>query len=155
MIECPTNETSWIQRSMEKCKDSNYLYHCLPTQYLNDSKEECLTAERIQSGNCAIYYTDTMKIGYDRLSRCYGKNFTGCPENLYLSNETYLYPSCLKINPYELCYLADKSCAPLTINNTTDATSSQGRDDTNKANQISVFCLVYSAIVIPFLAHLS
>lgn len=147
-IECPTDETSWIQRSREKCKDSNNLYHCLPTQWLNDSREECFTAERIQSGNCAIFYTDT--IGYDRFSRCFGKNFTGCPDNLYLSNETYLYPSCLRINPDELCYLADKNCTPLATNNPTDATSSQGKDDKSKASQITVLCLVYSAIFIPF-----
>lgn len=49
-IECPTNEASWIQRSKEKCKDSNNLYHCLPTQWLNDSIEECHTPKRVQSG---------------------------------------------------------------------------------------------------------
>lgn len=80
MIECPTNETSWIQRSMEKCKDSNYLYHCLPTQYLNDSKEECLTAERIQSGLflfCLFLFCSIKQIKFNlNCYQCIGFKFT-------------------------------------------------------------------------------
>lgn len=150
-IECPPNKSSWIQRSKEMCKDSNEMYHCLPTQYLNESVEVCRTVvELIQSGDCAVYYPDRRKIGSDRLSRCYKKNFTGCPEQAYLSNETYLYPSCQKINTEESCYLADNTCTTLASNNPTDATSSDERDGTSKASQITFFCVLYSAISIWF-----
>lgn len=60
------------------------------------------------SGYCAVYYTETRKIGSDRLSRCFEKNFTGCPEQPYLSNETYLCKHFWNVSPYCFPSLFDK-----------------------------------------------
>lgn len=55
--ECPTNETSWRQRSTKFCSNSQE-YHCLPTIFLNESVEICLTVKLLQRG------TNIIKIVY-------------------------------------------------------------------------------------------
>lgn len=55
--ECPTNEASWMQRSTKFCSNSQE-YHCLPTIFLNESVEICLTVKLLQRG------TNIIKIVY-------------------------------------------------------------------------------------------
>lgn len=52
-VECPTNETSWMQRSTEVCSNSQE-YHCLPLSSLSKSEEYCLTAILVQHGTNII-----------------------------------------------------------------------------------------------------
>lgn len=51
-------------------------------------------------GYCAVYNTYLGKVSYDRKTNCAeNKNFTGCPEKQYRSNETFL---CKDFNLHEL-----------------------------------------------------
>lgn len=34
----------------------------------------------------------------------------GCPDMHYQSDETYKFPRCMEIDPYDRCYIADSSC---------------------------------------------
>uniref|UniRef100_K1RFM1 Uncharacterized protein n=1 Tax=Magallana gigas TaxID=29159 RepID=K1RFM1_MAGGI len=47
-VECPTNETSWMQRSASYGCTNPQEYHCLPTIFLNKSEEYCFTATLVQ-----------------------------------------------------------------------------------------------------------
>lgn len=121
-VECPTNETSWRQRSTEFCNNSQE-YHCLPLSSLSKSEEYCLTAILVQHGYCVIYNSYLKNVSFDSESSCVQKtNFSGCPDKSYNSNKIYLYPSCQKINPVKQCYLADSSCPNITSNDPTVST---------------------------------
>lgn len=112
---CPTNEASWMQRSTKFCNNSQE-YHCLPTLFLNESVEICLTVKLLQQGYCVIYNPYLTEASIDSISSCVRKtNFSGCPTKSYYSNEIYHHPSCQKINPVKQCYLADSSCPNITI----------------------------------------
>ena len=51
-------------------------------------------------GYCAVYNTYLGKVSYDRKTNCAeNKNFTGCPEKQYRSNEIFL---CKDFNLHEL-----------------------------------------------------
>lgn len=114
-VECPTNETSWIQRSASSGCTNSQEYHCLPTISLNKSEEYCLTVTLVQPGYCVIYNPYLKEAYFDFKSSCVKKtNFSGCPKVSYNSNKIYLYPSCQKINPVKQCYLADSSCPNIT-----------------------------------------
>lgn len=121
-VECPTNETSWMQRSTKFCNNSQE-YHCLPTSSLSKYEEYCLTATLVQPGYCVIYNSYLKKVFFDSESSCVRKtNFSGCPDKSYNSNKIYLYPSCQMINPVKQCYLADSSCPNITSNDPTVST---------------------------------
>lgn len=58
IVKCQTDETSWIDRSREFCnKPKDLSYHCLPTLFLNESVEHCLTVQTIQAGISIHIYT--------------------------------------------------------------------------------------------------
>lgn len=154
-VECPTNETSWMQRSTKACNNSQE-YHCLPTIFLNESVEICLTVKLIQGGYCVIYNPYLTEASIDSTSSCVRKtNFSGCPTKSYYSNEIYHHPSCQKINPVKQCYLADSSCPNITSNDPTVAsnqkdiaitrhiTASPGSDPSSDAWSLSPLVLIY------------
>ncbi|XP_065936675.1 uncharacterized protein [Magallana gigas] len=153
--ECPTNEASWMQRSTEVCNNSQE-YHCLPTIFLNESVEICLTVKLLQRGFCGIYNPYQTDARIDFISSCVSNtNFSGCPTKSYYSNETYLHPSCQKINPAKQCYLADSSCPNITSNDpkvasnqkdiaiTRDTTTSPGSGPSSDAWSLSPLVLIY------------
>lgn len=53
-VECPTNETSWMQRSAFFGCTNPQEYHCLPLSSLSKSEEYCLTAILVQHGTNII-----------------------------------------------------------------------------------------------------
>lgn len=152
-VECPTNETSLMQKSASYGCTNSQEYHCLPTLFLNESVEICLTVELIQGGVCVIYNPYLEKASFDSESSCVGKtNFSGCPNVTYNSNEIYLYPSCQKINPVKQCYLADSSCPNITSNDPTvtsnptgiaDPTASPGGGGISDAGSLSPLVWIY------------
>ncbi|XP_062610670.1 uncharacterized protein LOC134272456, partial [Saccostrea cucullata] len=110
-MECPENETSWTQRSRTICNNTgNLVYHCLPTNNLNDTIEDCFTPITIQPDHCAVYYTVTKDVSFDPRKNCTNMFPETCPKGVYQSSELYRWPSCLEINPYQLCYLAESTC---------------------------------------------
>nr|XP_034337169.1 uncharacterized protein LOC117692671 [Crassostrea gigas] len=154
-VECPTNETSWMQRSTKFCNNSQE-YHCLPTLFLNESVEICLTVKLLQQGYCVIYNPYLTEASIDSISSCVRKtNFSGCPTKSYYSNEIYHHPSCQKINPVKQCYLADSSCPNITSNDPTvainqkdiaitrDTTASPGSGPSSDAWSLSPLVLIY------------
>nr|XP_034299379.1 uncharacterized protein LOC117680792 [Crassostrea gigas] len=142
-VECPTNET-WRQRSASYICTNPQEYHCLPTLFLNESVEICLTVELIQGGVCVIYNPYLKKASFDSESSCVGKtNFSGCPNVTYNSNEIYLYPSCQKINPVKQCYLADSTCPNITSNDPTVITVTSNPGGTSDAWSLSPLVWIY------------
>lgn len=155
-VECPTNETSWMQRSANYGCTNPQEYHCLPTIFLNKSEEYCFTATLVQQGFCVIYNPYLKKASFDFKSSCVRKtNFSGCPKESYNSNEIYLYPSCQKINPVKQCYLADSTCPNITSNDPTvitmtsnpkgiaDPTASPGGGGISDAGSLSPLVWIY------------
>nr|XP_022345711.1 uncharacterized protein LOC111138160 [Crassostrea virginica] len=146
LMLCPTMD-KWHQRAEVFCKNSNiYMYHCLPTIFLNESTEMCLKDIKIEEGYCAVYNTHLRQVSYDRKTNCAGnKNFAGCPEKQYRSNETFRYPSCQEINPVETCYLADLNCPDI------DRSSGSGRSGVNNAGQLTwIFPILFAHILCHF-----
>lgn len=155
-VECPTNETSWMQRSASFGCTNSQEYHCLPTSSLNKSGEYCLTVTLVQPGYCVIYNSYLKNVSFDSESSCVRKtNFSGCPDKSYNSNKIYLYPSCQKINPVKQCYLADSSCPNITSNDPTvitvtsnpkgiaDPTASPGGGGISDAGSLSPLVWIY------------
>lgn len=158
-VECPTNETSWMQNSASFGCTNSQEYHCLPTLFLNESVEYCLTVTLIQPDCCVIYNPYLKKAYFDYKSSCVGNtNFSGFPNKSYYSNKIYLYPSCQKINPVKQCYLADSSCPNITSIDSTvttvtsnpegiavigDTTASPGSGGINDAWSLSPLMWIY------------
>lgn len=134
-----------MQRSTVVCNNTQE-YHCLPTDFLNKFVEHCLKVESINPGYCAIYNTYLGTVHTDVNSFCDKiTDFRDCPKDFYNSNKIYLYPSCLKINPVKLCYLADPNCPNITSNDHTystdtmdlmDSTTNPGTGGTNDARKL-------------------
>nr|XP_022337682.1 uncharacterized protein LOC111133512 isoform X2 [Crassostrea virginica] len=145
---CSVNESIWQQNSKQLCNVSNTYYHCLPSNYLNETVEICLKPQIIPKGHCAIYNTDQNNVSYDRASRCHGKNFTGCPAEHYYSNRTFLHPSCLQINPEHACYLAASGCPDIERHETTWSPGGGSSSDEGKVSpSIKLIHLFLCALV--------
>lgn len=134
--ECPTNETSWMQRSTSFVCNNTQEYHCLPTLFLNGSVEGCLNVTEIKPGFCTIYnpYFKTARI--DDKSECDQINEFNCPKDFYDSNKSYLYPSCQKINPVEKCYLSNPNCPNITSTSLRDPSTISRTGGTSDARKL-------------------
>lgn len=115
-----TNMTHWEKQAKTFCNNTeNTVYHCLPTNVLNESKEVCVGSSLMQPGYCAVYNNYVARISFDQDNPCSNKNFSGCPDREYISNKIFQFPSCLKINPHKRCYLADPACPDIEDSMTT------------------------------------
>ncbi|XP_078320386.1 uncharacterized protein LOC111116379 [Crassostrea virginica] len=122
---CPeaNNITAWKEASLRlNCSEfsENYsvdvlkgkkLYHCLPSNYLNETIEFCGPNAAIEKGHCPIYkyaYGATTATSYS----C--EHFTkGCPDPKhppYHSSSFYKYKACLDINKEFQCFYAEPNC---------------------------------------------
>uniref|UniRef100_A0A8W8NWG8 Uncharacterized protein n=1 Tax=Magallana gigas TaxID=29159 RepID=A0A8W8NWG8_MAGGI len=110
---CPQNQTEWEEASRRlNCSDDSKnplnRYHCLPVHNLSTLMEFCYnqTRPRVTKGLCMVYVQEINIVN--------GYNCTtfddGCPDMLYQSDETYKFPRCMEIDPYDRCYIADSSC---------------------------------------------
>lgn len=155
-VECPINETSWMQRSASFGCTNPQEYHCLPSLFLNGSVEGCVTVNLILPDYCVIYNPYLKEARIDSISSCVRKtNFSRCPTESYNSNEIHRHPSCQKINPVKQCYLADSSCPNITSNDPTvainqkdiaitrDTTASPGSGPSSDAWSLSPLVLIY------------
>lgn len=114
---CPMDETLWTRKSKKICNNTQDTpYHCLPTDTLNGFVEGCLKVKSIQPDFCAIYNNFSNTAVFGVKSSCKEKENFGCPNTSYSSNGIYLYPSCLKINPFKRCYLDDPTCPNVVSN---------------------------------------
>lgn len=139
--ECSTNGTSWIHEPVDNNCTNSEQYHCLPKFPLGGFVEGCLNVTEIKPGFCAIYNSFLKRPLIDDDTNCEQINGFKCPTDFYNSNQIYLYPSCLKINPDEMCYLADPNCPNITStysadnNEIMDSTISTGKSGTNDARK--------------------
>lgn len=145
-LECPTDETSWMQSSEAFDCPNHQEYHCLPTLFLNGSVEGCLNVTEIQPGFCAIYNPYAKNTLIDAISKCDQINEFDCPKDFYDSNKTFHYLSCQKINPIEGCYLAKPNCPNITSTDTkalsdpTDSPETGGASDARKLFPLNGIC---------------
>lgn len=124
--KCLTNGTSWIHGPVDNNCTNSEQYHCLPKFPLGGFVEGCLKNTEIKPGFCAIYNSYLNKTCIDDSTKCDKINGFNCPTDFYNSSKIYLYPSCLKINPDEMCYLADPNCPNITSDDPTDPTPRRG-----------------------------
>ncbi|XP_061189671.1 uncharacterized protein LOC133197581 isoform X2 [Saccostrea echinata] len=149
--ECPRNETSWTIRSEIICNNTgNLVYHCLPTNYLNDTIEDCFIPEPIQPGFCAVYNSFIKSVYFNQQNPCTNLFPETCPNKVYQSNELYEWPSCLEINPDEKCYLAESTCPRIQRITTVAATSDPGTGGARKQSsyRVQVVMLIFTAMLI-------
>lgn len=110
---CPQNKTEWQKASRRlNCLDdiNNPVnkYHCLPVHDLTTLVEFCYndTRPRVVKGLCMTYVQQSKAMkGYD----CATFD-EGCPSVNYFSDEAYKFPSCVKINAMEQCFVAESTC---------------------------------------------
>nr|XP_034313111.1 uncharacterized protein LOC117684563 isoform X2 [Crassostrea gigas] len=114
---CPQNITEWQQASRRlNCsgdsKNPLNRYHYLPVHDLSTLMEFCYnqTRPRVVTGLCMTYVQ-----GINILDSYNCMAFdNGCPDMFYLSDESYRFPACFKIDPFGRCYVAESSCTPKT-----------------------------------------
>uniref|UniRef100_A0A8W8NVR8 Uncharacterized protein n=1 Tax=Magallana gigas TaxID=29159 RepID=A0A8W8NVR8_MAGGI len=136
---CPQNQTEWQEASRRlNCSDDAKSpvnkYHCLPVHNLTSLLEFCYSGHRPQvvKGLCLTYVQEI-----NNLDSYNCTTFDdGCPDTLYHSDETYKFPKCTEIDPFNLCYVADSSCRKnTTVNETSTSKTTQKSTD----NKIAIF----------------
>nr|XP_034313094.1 uncharacterized protein LOC117684560 isoform X2 [Crassostrea gigas] len=152
---CPQNKTEWQKASRRlNCLDdiNNPVnkYHCLPVHDLTTLVEFCYndTRPRVVKGLCMTYVQQSKAMkGYD----CATFD-EGCPSVNYFTDEAYKFPSCVKINAVEQCFVAESTCRTSTnaSPDLTDVTDPRPNETTISARQQkdkNVFLLISTAAV--------
>ncbi|XP_056021827.1 uncharacterized protein LOC125650423 isoform X2 [Ostrea edulis] len=116
----PNNLTAW-KIAARKLNCSEYieaniqkgnLYHCLPSNFLNETIEFCGGSAAIDKGECPVYnYQNGATVPTGRSCE---KFTSGCPEPQippYHSLQFYKYSECFNINRIDRCYHAEPDCS--------------------------------------------
>lgn len=110
---CPKNTKEWqiASRRLNCTNDisnTKNRYHCLPANDLSTLVEFCYDETRlgVVKGSCMLY---VQRINYLDDYNCSGFRY-GCPDKMYFSDESYLFPRCSEIIPERLCFVAESSC---------------------------------------------
>lgn len=110
---CPKNTKEWqiASRRLNCTNDisnTKNRYHCLPANDLSTLVEFCYDKTRpgVVKGLCMLY---VQRINYLNGYNCSGFR-DGCPDKMYFSDESYLFPRCSEINLKRLCLVAESSC---------------------------------------------
>ncbi|XP_062596840.1 uncharacterized protein LOC134258333 [Saccostrea cucullata] len=134
---CPLNVTAVEKAAFRlNCSQGDgafeNLYHCLPNRNLSRLVEFCYDRVRgfVEGGYCMILDSSGMLDGYS----CQ-KFLHGCPGGPYSTDVIYKYPSCLHINAFEKCFLAEPFCPNISRNDVTRKVEIPSFNTTTKSVQ--------------------
>ncbi|XP_062583268.1 uncharacterized protein LOC134245034 [Saccostrea cucullata] len=127
--ECPLNRTAFIAASVRMNCSGDARYLCTPNKDLSSLIEFCTKVKRKPWGpdNCVKHQSN----GYLTHVYCKSTFRGGCPNELYFDDEIYKFPSCLKINTIQKCFLEDRNCIPVERNTTYHNLINVTNDDSN------------------------
>lgn len=152
---CPKNTKEW-QTASRRLNCTNDIsnpknrYHCLPANDLSTLVEFCYNETRpgVVKGSCMLY---VQKINYLNGYNCSGFK-DGCPNKMYSSDESYLFPRCLEINPKRHCFVAESSCQGNTSGNIQTSypasTETSKRKDNALAWSISLAAMLLLVVIV-------
>lgn len=155
MEVCPKNTKEW-QIASKRLNCANDIsnpknrYHCLPANDLSTLVEFCYNETRpgVGKGSCMLY---VQKINYLNGYNCSGFR-DGCPDRMYSSDESYLFPRCLEINPKRHCFVAESSCQGNTSENIqtshSASTEASKRNDNALPWSISLVTLFLLVVIV-------
>lgn len=130
---CPQNQTEWQEASRrlncsDDAKSPKNKYHCLPVHNLTSLLEFCYSkpSPQVVIGLCMTYVQENNNL---KSYNCTTFD-DGCPDMFHQSKETYKFPKCTEIDPFNRCYVADSSCRKnTTVNETSTSKTTQKSTD--------------------------
>lgn len=153
---CPKNTKEWqiASRRLNCTNDisnTKNRYHCLPANDLSTLVEFCYDETRlgVVKGSCMLY---VQRIKYLDGYNCSGFR-DGCPDKMYFSDESYLFPRCSEINPKRLCFIAESSCqgnasGNIQTSHPASTETSKRKDDNALAWSISLATVLLLVVIV-------
>ncbi|XP_062566168.1 uncharacterized protein LOC134228526 [Saccostrea cucullata] len=109
----PKNFSEWKRAASrlgcDNFENAPYVYHCMPSSFLNETVEFCGRNVPHVGGSCPIYTYKFEENKAPNFRNC-SEFKSGCPNKFYFSKMIYKYPACLDIIKDRMCYKADPSC---------------------------------------------